>query len=147
MLNAATHLIKFKIYLRNMYKNIQHKYTIMLTKYITQTLQTKIIVTNKLLAVLHYCHIHVHNENTLIILILVCSNCVMVHMTIQKQCMNIIISFTLCSFLVYPFMFICTLISLSTDRFVSCIIMCVWVHYPPIIIPSTRTCSPISIYM
>ena len=134
LVNAATHLIKFKIYLRNMYKNIQHKYTIMLTKYITQTLQTKIIITNKLLAVLHYCHIHVHNENILIILILVCRNCVMVHMTIQKQCMNIIISFTLCSFLVYPIMFICTLISLSTDRFVSCIIMCVWVHYPPIII-------------
>ena len=31
-------------------------------------------------------------------------------------------------------MFICILISLSNDRFVSCIIMCVWVHYPPIII-------------
>ena len=85
LVNAATHLIKFKIYLRNMYKNIQHKYTIMLTKYITQTLQTKNIVTNKfMLAVLPYCHIHVHNENTLIILILVCSNCVLVHMTIQK---------------------------------------------------------------
>ena len=49
--------------------------------------------------------------------------------TIQKQGMNIIISFTLCSFLVYPIMFICILISLSNDRFVSCIIMCVWVHY------------------
>ena len=60
-----------------MYKNIQHKYTIILTKYITQTLQNKIIVTNKfMLAVLHYCYIHVHNENTLIILILLCSNCV-----------------------------------------------------------------------
>ena len=31
-------------------------------------------------------------------------------------------------------MFICILISLSNDYFVSCIIMCVWVHYPPIII-------------
>ena len=115
LVNAATHLIKFKIYLRNMYKNIQHKFTLMLTKYITQTLQTKIIVTNKLLAVLHYCHVHVQNENTLIILILVCRNCViiMVHMIIQKQCMNTIISFTLCSFLVYQFIFICTLISLS----------------------------------
>ena len=135
LVNAATHLIKLKIYLLNMYKNIQHKYTIMLTKYKTQTLQTKTIVTNKfMLAVLPYCHIHVHNENTLIILILVCSNFVMVHMIIQKQFMNIIISLTLCSFLVYPIMFICTLISLSIDRFVSCIIMCVWVHYPPIII-------------
>ena len=67
-------------------------YTIMLTKYMTQTLQTKIIVNNKyILAVLHYCHIHVHNENTLIILILVCSICVLVYMTIRNQCMNIII--------------------------------------------------------
>ena len=87
-----------------------------------------------MLGVLHYCHIHVHNENTLIILILLCSNCVLVHTTIQKQCMNIIISFILCSFLVYPIMFICILISLSNDRVVSCIIMCVWVHYPAIII-------------
>ena len=148
LVNAATHLITLKIYLRNMYKNIQHKYTIMLTKYITQTLQTKIIVTNKfMLAVLHYCHIHVHNENTLIILIVLCSNCVLVHMTIQKQCMKIIISFTLCSFLVYPIMFICILISLSNDRFVSCIIMCLCVHYPHHYSPSTRTCSPISFYM
>ena len=26
LLNAATHLIKLKIYLQNMYKNLQHKY-------------------------------------------------------------------------------------------------------------------------
>ena len=136
LVNAATHLMKFKIYSRNIYNNILHKYTIILTtKYITQTMQTKLIATNKyVLAVLHYCHIHVHNENTLIILILLCSNFVLVHMTIQKQCMNIIISFNLCSFLVYPIMFICILISLSNDHLVSCIIICVWVRYPPIII-------------
>ena len=83
LVNAATHLIKFKIYLHNMYNNILHKYTIMLTKYITQNLQTKIIVINKyVLAVLHYCHIHVNNKNTLIILILLCSNFVLVTLCI-----------------------------------------------------------------
>ena len=64
LVNAATHLMKFKIYSRNIYNNILHKYKIILTtKYITQTMQTKLIATNKyVLAVLHYCHIHVHNS-------------------------------------------------------------------------------------
>ena len=76
--------LNWKLYLRNIYKNIQHKYRIILTKYITQTLQTKIIVTNKfMLAVLHYCH--VYNENTLIILILVCSICVLVHIPYKNK--------------------------------------------------------------